>query len=566
MAEHKSDFLVGVAVGSGFVATAAERGGADFLLALSAGRMRNMGAPSIACVLPNFDAASLALDYARTEVLPAVSIPALLGTTCWQSDVELEQQARSILLDGFAGATNFPPSGLLPNYLHAHLNRAGLGFSREVEMLVAMHILGGFAVVYCTTIDQARQSALAGINHILFNYGWNAGGALGHKTTMPMENAALVANSLTKQVRRINPAAKILLEGGPIISEADLAFIMRSAQIDGYIGGSTIERLPLERSISDQIASYRMAQLQLTDEDTTQHELTRWATNYGFVCKSSAMQAYVTELRSLARSHPRVAHVACSIGDSNMRAIEALVSHFPSATKPKQLIVNCAIDRERRALLDVLAKYNEQSKSEKPDIIQIHQAEQLKPIFQDRLVDLIQRFMTSKKAQFPQLIFASEYSRTNPEGFDGLTSDLARLLREASLRMPALAKRPEDIEQLICEIAETSIECDNFRLSASAVLKLRGHAWTNNERELLTFISSFAQQAKNDMVVAGHDVDTWLAKEPISRSNKQTLVGDPRSEIVEALWRNGFRKGRTAQSLGISRKTLYNRMQRYGIG
>ncbi|MCZ7596656.1 MAG: phosphoenolpyruvate hydrolase family protein [Gammaproteobacteria bacterium] len=47
-----SRFIIGAAIGSGTTAPAAERGGADLLLAINAGRLRSMGAPSIACMLP----------------------------------------------------------------------------------------------------------------------------------------------------------------------------------------------------------------------------------------------------------------------------------------------------------------------------------------------------------------------------------------------------------------------------------------------------------------------------------------------------------------------------------
>src|SRR3546814_11215654 len=43
-------FLIGAAIGSGNIALAAARGGADFLLARTAGRLRHMGSASIACM------------------------------------------------------------------------------------------------------------------------------------------------------------------------------------------------------------------------------------------------------------------------------------------------------------------------------------------------------------------------------------------------------------------------------------------------------------------------------------------------------------------------------------
>ncbi len=63
-------FKVGAAVGSGIVARAAEQGGADFLLTINAGRMRSMGMPSIACMLPIRAPLDATLPFAEQEVLP----------------------------------------------------------------------------------------------------------------------------------------------------------------------------------------------------------------------------------------------------------------------------------------------------------------------------------------------------------------------------------------------------------------------------------------------------------------------------------------------------------------
>src|SRR3546814_2724697 len=77
-------FLIGAAIGSGNIALAAEQGGADFLLAINAGRLRNMGAPSIACLLPLFDDGPINEDFARRERLPLCKAPLLLGVNDWE--------------------------------------------------------------------------------------------------------------------------------------------------------------------------------------------------------------------------------------------------------------------------------------------------------------------------------------------------------------------------------------------------------------------------------------------------------------------------------------------------
>jgi DNA-binding NtrC family response regulator len=45
-------------------------------------------------------------------------------------------------------------------------------------------------------------------------------------------------------------------------------------------------------------------------------------------------------------------------------------------------------------------------------------------------------------------------------------------------------------------------------------------------------------------------------------------IARPASErdvILDSLWRHGFHRGRTARFLGISRKTLFNKIRRFGL-
>src|SRR5690242_19037652 len=74
-------FVLGAAVGTGMAAKAAERGGADFLLAASAGRFRSMGISSVACMLALRDSNRLVMEFAETEILCRTSLPVFFGAT-----------------------------------------------------------------------------------------------------------------------------------------------------------------------------------------------------------------------------------------------------------------------------------------------------------------------------------------------------------------------------------------------------------------------------------------------------------------------------------------------------
>jgi predicted TIM-barrel enzyme len=79
---RRPDILVGAAIGLGMTARAAADGGADFLLALNAGRLRVMGAPSLAAMLPICDSNPFTDAFARREILDRKRSPATLLSRC----------------------------------------------------------------------------------------------------------------------------------------------------------------------------------------------------------------------------------------------------------------------------------------------------------------------------------------------------------------------------------------------------------------------------------------------------------------------------------------------------
>lgn len=520
-------FQVGVVAGSGFVARAASTGGADFLLALNVGRLRNMGCPSIACMMPMADADALTLDFAEREVLPATALPVLLGTSSWGRPPDAE----ALLARGFVGAVNFPSAMHYGTAMQTVLQRAGLGFDAEVERLSAVQAAGGIAMLYCGTREHARAGAEAGIDHLLFNYGWNAGssqsGRPGHAARMSLHEAAQIAHDVSRMVRRIHPRTKLLLEGGPIVSADDLGFVVRSAAIDGYIGGSTIERLPLERSVADRIAAYRLAQHQPSRADAERERSLRWGARAGFVGTSDALVAYLAKLRTVAQGRsdlvlevedggeiePSLDAIRDAMGIGRRTGRSAVIDALrPPATLPSTAAL--LIVRHPSAMPDELRQAVENG--------------------------------------IARIVRIERHGTVGPEA----RSDDLRLA------VPPLRDRADDIEALWTAglDAMTGARTRRRALSASALLRLRGHDWPGNERELRNVVRTVAL-AMTDADVHADEIDEALDGLHVCA----VAHPDPRDRILEALWRNGYRKGRTAAALGIGRKTLYNRMKRYGI-
>ena len=149
-------------------------------------------------------------------------------------------------------------------------------------MLAEVQASGLTSLFYCASRAQARLACEAKLDMILLNFGWNTGGAFGHRKRQSIQEAATIARDFGRFVKRLHPNVKFLLEGGPVVTAQDLGRVLQVAPLDGYVGGSTIERLPLETSIAEQIASYKFALQHSQARNQETEELVAWGEKYGF--------------------------------------------------------------------------------------------------------------------------------------------------------------------------------------------------------------------------------------------------------------------------------------------
>ena len=139
------------------------------------------------------------------------------------------------------------------------------------------------------------------------------------------------------------------------------------------------------------------------------------------------------------------------------------------------------------------------------------------------------------------------------------------------IAVPPLRERQADIEPLVeALLADVASELGVSALpvEAEALAAMRVHDWPANVRELrnrLVRALSFANGGK----IGVADVFPGEVAEGMAPSSKSTLnsarAAAERQRIVEALTRHQGRVGRAAESLGISRVTLWTKMKRFGL-
>jgi DNA-binding NtrC family response regulator len=154
-----------------------------------------------------------------------------------------------------------------------------------------------------------------------------------------------------------------------------------------------------------------------------------------------------------------------------------------------------------------------------------------------------------------------------------LREDLFYRLNVFPVELPPLHQRPEDIPLLVSHFLQEIGQREGaFKHAAPAALeRLAQYRWPGNVRELRNVL----QRAY--VMTAGSEIgDQWLPRDILAdpvrggAGKLEVAVGTPlasveRQVILATLEHFGHQKERTAAALGVSLKTLYNRLKEYGV-
>jgi len=565
------DLLVGAAIGVGRAATAAERGGADFLLALNAGRFRVRGASSLAAMLPLADANRETLDFTRGEILGRVAIPVFFGACAMDPDLDLRAFARGLAQEGVAGVANFPSAIHYGGRLRAALEAAGLGFGREVEMLEAAKRAGLATFGYAKTRADVDALIAASIDILCVNFGWNAGGTLGFEESVGLDEAAERARLLLRRVRRLSPGTLCVVEGGPIVSPEQMYQVCSQAGADGYVGGSTLDRLPFEISVMQSTSAFKTAAWVGARAQANQVLGERMPGFAGLVGRSPAFRELMATIGRVAASDLPVLIVG-EAGAGKSLAARAIHAAGPRRRGPIVAIEGTEDADEIEARL-----FGREAQDGRPRRIAavetadstaiVERIEHLGPRLQARLASWLESGHFERVGGHEALrararliaTTSTEPLRLAAEG--KLRDDLLARLLPARVDLPALRDRLEDLP-ILARYLLAALPGTPSALEPDAYRVLLRHPWPGNLRELRAVLERCVLRARGQPIAA----DMVVAA--IAGTGARTAAASPDDErgwILEGLRRNRFRRAATAEFLGLSRKTLYNKMRRYAI-
>ena len=150
--------------------------------------------------------------------------------------------------------------------------------------------------------------------------------------------------------------------------------------------------------------------------------------------------------------------------------------------------------------------------------------------------------------------------------------DLYYRLNVFQVVMPPLRDRARDIGLLIAEFLRRYngvFQKNILGIAPQCVSLLEGYAWPGNVRELKNVIQRAALVCSGDVLLAEHLPPRFGRIQP-AKEKVAFDVGTPLAEIEKvmigrALRASGNNRKKAAELLGISRRALYNKLQRYNI-
>lgn len=254
--------IIGSGAGTGISAKFTEAGGTDLIIIYNSGRYRMAGRGSLAGLLPFGDANGIVVDMAA-EVLPVVKDTPVLAGVCGTDPFRLMpvflQQLKAM---GFSGIQNFPTVGLYDGNFRANIEATGMGYAKEVEVVRLAHELDMFTSPYVFNEDDAKAMAEAGADQLVAHVGLTTAGSIGAAVAMTLDEAVETVLKIAEAGRSVREDLLVICHGGPFDEPENVgAALKKMPGINGFFGASSVERLPTERAITEQMQAFKALDL-----------------------------------------------------------------------------------------------------------------------------------------------------------------------------------------------------------------------------------------------------------------------------------------------------------------
>jgi len=257
--------IIGGGAGTGLSAKCEEAGGIDLIVIYNSGRYRMAGRGSLSGLMSYGNANAVVREMAY-EVLTAVKhTPVLAGVNGTDPFMIAPHFLKELKDLGFCGIQNFPTVGLCDGLFRANLEETGMSYKQEAEVIALAHEMDLLTTPYAFNVEEARMMTKAGADIVVAHMGLTTSGTIGAQTAKSLDASVKEVQAIADACREIRNDVIILCHGGPIAMPADAAYVLQRCKgVHGFYGASSMERLPVESAITDQIKAFRAVRMSAT--------------------------------------------------------------------------------------------------------------------------------------------------------------------------------------------------------------------------------------------------------------------------------------------------------------
>jgi DNA-binding NtrC family response regulator len=162
-------------------------------------------------------------------------------------------------------------------------------------------------------------------------------------------------------------------------------------------------------------------------------------------------------------------------------------------------------------------------------------------------------------------------------------ADLLYRINSFQIHLAPLRERPEDVEPIMQHMLK-QLTANPTEVAPEALESLRSYSWPGNVRQLRNCLERAVLLSNDGRITPGElppevartngsapFVAPQIAGEPAmtvsgdNASNTGSLRDIEKQQIIAALERTGWHRGKAAEALGISPSTLYRRLRDYNL-
>ena len=249
--------IVAGGAGIGLVAKVIAEAGIDLIMAYNTGSFRMDGHGSLSGYLAYGDSNRMTIDLA-SRILPVIGdTPVIAGIGAadpYRDPFRLIDTMQEL---GYSGITNVPTTGLYDGNFRRQIDETNLGYPREIDLIRECNRKDVLTLAYAFSIEECKAMADAGADVIGAHVGLTIGGMIGSQTALDIDRACDITQEMLEAAKSVNPDVLVVAHGGPFDDPESVAVAFERTDVDGYLGASSIERLPVEKALAEVVKSFQ---------------------------------------------------------------------------------------------------------------------------------------------------------------------------------------------------------------------------------------------------------------------------------------------------------------------